>query len=42
MCGDNPNYKIAEIGQHTEKIPGDLRRLIVTQTPVKDYHLILM
>ena len=28
------NYSIIEIGQNTEKSPGDLRRLAVTQTPV--------
>ena len=28
---------IVENGQNTEKIPGDLRRLAVTQTPVKGY-----
>ena len=33
--GDHPNYYIIENGQNTEKSPGDLRRLIVTQTPVK-------
>ena len=32
--GDYSNYCIVEIGQNTEKSPGDLRRL-VTQTPVK-------
>ena len=31
------NYCIIEIGQNTEKSPGDLRRLAVTQTPVKDH-----
>ena len=31
-----------ENGQNTEKIPGDLRRLAVTQTPVKDHQLTLM
>ena len=31
------NYCIIEIGQNTEKSPGDLRKLPVTQTPVKDY-----
>ena len=30
--GDHPNYSIVEIGQNTEKSPGDLRRLAVTQT----------
>ena len=28
--GDSPDYSIIEIGQNTEKNPGDLRRLIVT------------
>ena len=28
--GDNQNYSLDEIGQNTEKIPGDLRRLAVT------------
>ena len=33
--GDHPNYYIIENGQNTEKSPGDMRKLIVTQTPVK-------
>ena len=33
---DYPNYSIVKIGQNTEKSPGDLRRLAVSQTPVKD------
>ena len=40
--GDHPNYYIIEIGQNTEKSPGDLRRLSVTQTSVKDHQLTLM
>ena len=32
---DYPNDSITENGQNTEKSPGDLRRLAVTQTPVK-------
>ena len=32
---NHPNYSIIEIGQNTEKSPGDLRRLAVTQPPVK-------
>ena len=40
--GDLPNYSIIENVQDTEKSPGDLRRLAVTQTPVKDYQLKLM
>ena len=33
--GDNPNYYIIENGQIAEKIPGDLRRHALTQTPLK-------
>ena len=40
--GINPNYSIIENGQNTEKSPGDLSRLAVTQTPVKDHQLTLM
>ena len=40
--GDHPNNNIIENGQNTEKSPGDLRRLAVTQTPVKDHQLTLM
>ena len=40
--GDRPNYYIIENDQNTEKCPGDLRRLAVTQTPVKDHQLTLM
>ena len=36
------NYIIVENGQNTDKSPGDLRRLTVTQTPVKDHQLKLM
>ena len=42
MTEDNPNYSIAEIGQNTDKIPGDLRRLIVTQNPMKAHQQTLM
>ena len=35
------NYSIVDNGQNTEKSPGDLRRLAVTQTPVKDHQLTL-
>ena len=42
MSGDYPNYYIIENGQNTEKSPGDLRRLAVTQTPVKYHQLTLM
>ena len=42
MGWDCPNYSIIEISQNTEKSPGDLRRLAVTQIPVKDHQLMLM
>ena len=35
--GDYPNYSIVEIGQNTAKSPGDLRKLAVTETPVKNH-----
>ena len=37
MSGNNPKHSITEIGQNTGKCPGDLRRLVVTQTPVKGH-----
>ena len=40
--GDCPNYSIVEIGQNTEKSPGDLRRLVVAQTPVRNHQLMLV
>ena len=40
--GDHPNHCITEDDQNTEKSPGDLRRLSVTQTPVKDHQLKLL
>ena len=40
--GNHPNYCIIEIGQNIEKSPGDLRRLAVNQTPVKDHQLMLI
>ena len=40
--GDHPNDSIIEIGQYIEKSPGDLRRLAVTQSPMKDNHLTVM
>ena len=39
---DHPNNYIIENGQNTEKSPGDLRRLAVSQTPMKNYQLTLM
>ena len=40
--GDHPNNSIIGNGQNTEKSPGDLRRLAVTQFPVKDHQMSLM
>ena len=40
--GDHPNDSIIEDCQNTEKNPGDLRRLAVTQTPVKNHQQTLM
>ena len=37
--GDHPNYSIIEIDQITEKSPGDLKRLAVTQTQVRNHPL---
>ena len=39
---DHPNYSIINIGQNTKKSPGDLKRLAVTQTPVKEHQLTLV
>ncbi len=39
---DHSDKSIVKIGQNTEKSPGDLRRLAVTQTPVKDDQLKLV
>ena len=41
-CGDHPNNSIIKNGQNTKKSPGDLRRLAVTQTPVKSNRVTLM
>ena len=37
--GDDPNYSIIENGQNTEKSPGELKNLPVTQTPGKNHQL---
>ena len=39
---DYPDDSIAKNGQNPETSPGDLRRLAVTQTPVKNHPLTLM
>ena len=40
--GDHPKYSIVDIGQNTEKSPGDLKKFVVTQTLVREYQLKLM
>ena len=42
MSGDHPNHSIVEIGQNTEKEPGDLKRLAVSQTFVESHLLKLV
>ena len=39
---DHPNFSIIEIGQNTEKSPGELRKLAAPLTPVKDHPLTLL
>ena len=39
---NHPDYSIIMIGRNTEKSPGDLRRLAVSHTPVKDHQLMFM
>ena len=39
---NHPDYCIAKIDQNTEKSPGDLRRLAVTQTPEENHQLTLV
>ena len=39
--GDYPNDSTIKIDQNTKKSPGDLRKLAVTQTPVKNHQLTL-
>ena len=38
---DHQDYSI-KISQNTEKSPGDLRRLAVTKTPMKNHQLMLV
>ena len=40
--GDHPNYSIIDVSQNTKKGPGDLRRLVISQVPVKYHQLTLM
>ena len=39
---ESRNNSIVTIGQNTEKSPGDLRRLAVSQTPLKDHQQTLV
>ena len=36
---DHPDYSILEIGRNTEKSSGYLRKLVLSQTPLKDCQL---
>ena len=38
--GGHPDNRIVKIGQNTEKSPGDLRRVAVTQTSVKNHQMV--
>ena len=40
--GEHPNNSIVDIGQNTEKSPGDLRRHSVNQIPVENYQRTLV
>ena len=42
MRGVYLNYGNIEIGQNTDKGPGELRRLAVTQTPVRNHRVTLV
>ena len=39
---DIPVYSIVEIDQNTEKAPRDLKKPAVTQTPMKDHHMLFV
>ena len=39
---DHQDYCIIKIGQNTENSPRDLKRIAVTQTPVRNYQLTLL
>ena len=39
ISSDHPDYTILKIGQNTGKSPGDLRRLAVPKTPVRNHQL---
>ena len=39
---DHPDHSSVKIGKSSEKCPGDLKKLALVQTPVKDYQLTLV
>ena len=39
---DHPGYSIIKIGQNAQKSSGDLRRVAVSQTPLKNHQLTLL
>ena len=39
--GNHLDYIIIKIAENTDKSPGDLRRLAVAQTPVRNHYLTL-
>ena len=41
-CRDYLHYSFLEIGQNTEKSPGDLTRLAVTQTSLRNHRQTLV
>ena len=40
--GNHSNHRITEIGQNTEKSPGDSWKLAVTHTPIENHQLTLV
>ena len=42
MSGDNTKDRIIKIGQNTEKGPEDMRKLAISQTPLRNHQLMLM
>ena len=42
MNRDPPDYGMVEIGQNTQKSPGDWRIFAVPKTPVKDHLMTLV
>ena len=40
--GDHSNYRIVDTGYNTAKSPGEFRSLLILQTPMKEYQLMLM